>query len=115
MAITLSAVLTTPATAEIDEHRQIIDRGLQRLLGCLMGGLLTLAVLGLGFGSLLQWLIALATGVWLFANVQHGSHDAAYAGTRASVVFMMTLAQGAGPPTASFAESMGSWASRSDC
>ncbi len=100
MAITLTAVLATPVTAEIDgTHRQIIDRGLQRLLGCLMGGLLALAVLGLSFESLLPWLIALAAGVWLFAYVQHGSHDVIYAGTQAGVVFLMTLAQGAGPPT----------------
>jgi uncharacterized membrane protein YccC len=99
MAVTLTAVLATPVTAAPDEtHRRIVDRGLQRLLGCFIGGLLALAVLGLGFASLVPWLVALAGGIWLFAYVQHGSHDATYAATQGGVVFMMTLVQGTGPP-----------------
>jgi len=99
MAITLVALLATPVLTDPQEtHRRIVGRGLQRLLGCFIGGVLALALLGLGFGSILPWLITLAAGVWLFAYVQHGSHDATYVGTQAGVVFITTLVQGSGPP-----------------
>jgi uncharacterized membrane protein YccC len=99
MAITLAAVLATPVMADLDEtHRRIIGRGMQRLLGCLIGGLLALALLVLNLDSVLPWLIALAGGVWLFAYVQHGTHDATYVGIQAGVVFIITLVQGSGPP-----------------
>ena len=100
MAITATALQATPVTPDLREtHQQIVGRGLQRLLGCLVGGVLALAVLGLSFDFVLSWLIALAGGVWLFAYVQHGSHDATYVGAQAGIVFIMTLVQGEGPPT----------------
>src|SRR5215472_8087028 len=99
MAVTLAAVLATPVRADLAEtHRHTISHGLQRLIGCLVGGLLALALLGLSFGFMLPWLIALAGGVWLFAYVQHGTHNATYVGTQAGVVFVTTLVQGSGPP-----------------
>jgi uncharacterized membrane protein YccC len=99
MAITLVALLATPVMTDPKEtHRRIIGRGLQRLLGCFVGGLSALALLGLSFNSIWPWLITLAGGVWLFAYVQHGSHDATYVGTQAGVVFITTLVQGSGPP-----------------
>jgi uncharacterized membrane protein YccC len=99
MAITLVAVLATPVMTDLHAtHRHIIERGLHRLLGCLVGGLLALALLGLSFSVVLAWLSALAGGVWLFAYMQHGTHDATYVGTQAGVVFIITLVQGSGPP-----------------
>jgi hypothetical protein len=52
----------------------------------------------LNFSIVLSWLSALAGGVWLFAYLQHGTHDATYVGTQAGVVFIITLVQGSGPP-----------------
>jgi uncharacterized membrane protein YccC len=99
MAITLVAVLATPVMTDLNAtHRRVVERGLHRLLGCLMGGLLALALLGFGFSFVLPWLVALAGGVWLFAYIQHGPHDATYVGTQAGVVFITTLVQGSGPP-----------------
>jgi uncharacterized membrane protein YccC len=98
MAITLVAVLATPVTDLHATHRRVVERGLHRFLGCLVGGLLALILLGLSFSFVLPWLIALAGGVWLFAYMQHGTHDATYVGTQAGVVFIITLVQGSGPP-----------------
>ncbi len=99
MAITLVAVLATPVMTDLHAtHRRVIERGLHRLLGCLLGGLLALALLGLSFSIVLSWMSALACGVWLFAYLQHGTHDATYVGTQAGVVFIITLVQGSGPP-----------------
>lgn len=99
MAITLVAVLATPVMTDLHAtHRRVVERGLHRFLGCLLGGLLALALLALSFSFVLPWLIALAGGVWLFAYMQHGTHDAIYVGTQAGVVFITTLVQGSGPP-----------------
>ena len=89
---TLAALLATPVLADLEEtHRRIVDRGLQRVFGCFVGGLPALALLGASFSVVLPWLIALAVGVWLFAYVQHGTHDVTYLGTQAGVVFISTL------------------------
>jgi uncharacterized membrane protein YccC len=99
MAVTLAALLATPVVADLEEtHRRIVDRGLQRILGCFVGGLAALALLGASFSFVLPWLIALSAGVWLFAYVQHGTHNVPYLGTQAGVVFISTLVQGLGPP-----------------
>jgi uncharacterized membrane protein YccC len=99
MAITVVAVLATPVMTDLHvTHRRVVERGLHRFLGCLLGGLLALALLAFSFSGVLPWLIALAAGVWLFAYMQHGTHDAIYVGTQAGVVFIITLVQGSGPP-----------------
>jgi len=99
MAITLVAVLATPVLTDLHAtHRRVVERALHRLLGCAMGGLLALALLGLSFSVVVPWLIVLAGGVWLFAYMQHDTHDATYVGTQAGVVFITTLVQGSGPP-----------------
>jgi uncharacterized membrane protein YccC len=99
MAVTLVAVLATPVMTDLHAtHRRVVERGVHRLFGCLLGGLLALALLGLNFSIVLSWLSALAGGVWLFAYLQHGTHDATYVGTQAGVVFIITLVQGSGPP-----------------
>lgn len=99
MAITVVAVLSTPVSANPgDTHRAVLMRCGQRVLGCLLGGLLALALLGLNLDVFVLWLLALAGGVWLCAYVQNSAPEAAYAGTQAGMVFLMTLVQGGGPP-----------------
>jgi uncharacterized membrane protein YccC len=100
MAVTLVAVLATPVASDPrDTNRQILTKGLQRLVGCAAGGVAGLALLGLGIDSTVPWLLSLAVPVWLFAYVANGSHTATYVGTQAGVVLVMTLIQGHGPPT----------------
>jgi uncharacterized membrane protein YccC len=99
MAVTVANVMSTPATADPGEtHRQVLTKGLQRLLGCLIGGTFGLLLLGLGFNALLPWLLALAVPLWLCSYVQNGSHSATYVGAQAGIVLIVMMVQGNGPP-----------------
>ncbi|MFL5281706.1 MAG: hypothetical protein ACJ8AW_12125 [Rhodopila sp.] len=99
MAVTVANVMSTPATADPGEtHRQVLTKGLQRLLDCLIGGVFGVLLLGLGFNELLPWLLALAVPLWLCSYVQNGSHCATYVGAQAGIVLIVTMVQGSGPP-----------------
>jgi uncharacterized membrane protein YccC len=99
MAVTVAVVLATPVLADAGEtHRHVVGRALQRIMGCVVGGVGALAVLGLSFDAFLPWLAVLAAGVWVFAYIQYGEHDVRYVGTQAGVVFILTLVQSDGPP-----------------
>jgi uncharacterized membrane protein YccC len=99
MAITVVVVLAIPVTADpADTHRQVLTKGLQRLMGCVVGGVAALLMLGLGFDSMLPWLLALAVPLWLCSYIQNGTHSATYIGTQAGFVLIVTMIQGEGPP-----------------
>lgn len=99
MAITVVAVLSTPVSANPGEtHRVVLERCGQRLLGCLVGGLMALLLLGLNLDILPAWLLVLGAGVWLCAYLQNSAPNSTYAGVQAAMVFIMTLVQGAAPP-----------------
>jgi uncharacterized membrane protein YccC len=100
MAVTVVMVMSTPVAADPGEtHRQVLTKGLQRLLGCLIGGVFALLLLGLGFNALLPWLLAWALPLWLCSYVQNGTHSATYVGTQAGFVLILTMVQGNGPPS----------------
>jgi uncharacterized membrane protein YccC len=99
-AVTLVAVLATPIATDLhDTNRQLVIKGIQRLLGCAIGGLVGLALIGVGIDSLPPWLVSLALPVWLCAYIQNGTHSATYVGAQAGFVLIVTLVQGHGPPT----------------
>jgi uncharacterized membrane protein YccC len=98
-ATTMASVLAVPVLADHPLHdRMMIERAFHRLLGCLIGGAVGLAVIGVPLTDFIPWLLALAAGTWLFAYIQGSARGIGYFGTQAAVVFMMTLVQGEGPP-----------------
>jgi uncharacterized membrane protein YccC len=76
-----------------------VTRATHRIFGCLIGGIAGLAVLSLSLESFAPWLLTLCAGVWIGAHVQSSARGIGYVGTQGTVVFMMTLVQGSGPPT----------------
>jgi uncharacterized membrane protein YccC len=101
------ALLDLPAATQMAVSAFIlIDRDLgtqqararQRLLGCGMGGLLGLLVMGLGADALLPWAVGLGGGLLLFARLHHGGGPQAYIGTQGGVALIMTMVSGTGPP-----------------
>jgi uncharacterized membrane protein YccC len=73
-------------------------RGLQRLLGCLVGGALGLLAVRFGIESFFIWSIAFGSGIFLFAQLHHSTSHWAYVGTQGGVAFILALITGNGPP-----------------
>ena len=100
-AITVAAVMAVPAVSDdaATNQRQVTERALHRLLGCLLGGIGGLACLALSIDNLMSWLLTLTAGIWLAAHVQNTRRGIGYVGIQAGVVFIVMLIQDAGPPT----------------
>ncbi|PPQ35281.1 FUSC family protein [Rhodopila globiformis] len=99
-AVTVTAVMAVPRLSADDAANQqmVTERALQRVLGCLLGGIAGLACVALSLDSVLPWLLLLAGGVWVCAHIQASVRGIGYVGTQAAVVFILTLVQGPGPP-----------------
>jgi uncharacterized membrane protein YccC len=100
MAVTVAAVMAIPVTVDDPRAtgRTVTGRAVQRLVGCLCGGVLGLACLALPLTLYPLWLAMLFAGVWLCAQIGASERGVGYAGIQACIVFMMTLVQGPGPP-----------------
>ncbi|MBN9511419.1 MAG: FUSC family protein [Alphaproteobacteria bacterium] len=100
VAVTIAAVMAAPVLADhpLDDGRQIVQKALHRLIGCLLGGIPALLLLGLSFDSLVPWLGVLSIGIWLFAWQAGSQRGTGYVGNQALLVFAMTIVQGEGPP-----------------
>jgi len=100
MAITVAAVMAVPALSDhpLENGRLIAGRAVQRLLGCTLGGVVALAVLALSPSTFPPWIIVLVAGVWLGSYLQTSTRGIGYAGTQASIVWIMMIVQGWGPP-----------------
>lgn len=101
MAISVAVVMSAPVLTYggLGTRHAVAQRSLHRFLGCLIGGLVALACLGLGLESIVWWLGLIAAGVWIGMQVQLGRHGVGYVGTQAAFVFVITLVQGPTPPT----------------
>jgi uncharacterized membrane protein YccC len=102
MAISIGAVMAVPVLTGSDEEnrRSVAHRSAQRLIGCLVGGILGLLVLRTGWSaSLLVWLLLLMIGAALGIEMENGRHDVKIIGIQAEVALILTLVQGWGPAT----------------
>ncbi|MBS0560725.1 MAG: FUSC family protein [Proteobacteria bacterium] len=100
MAITAIAVMGVPVTGQAADAvgAAVLARGVQRIIGCLTGGLFGLLLLSMPvFADYPVWLVALFGGVWLAAWLQTSTRGTAYAAVQAAMVFIMTVVQGDGP------------------
>lgn len=101
MAVTVAAVMAVPVTTDDPRAmgRTVIGRSELRLLGCLCGGTLGLLCLALPLTFYPLWLAVLFAGIWVCAYVGASTASIGYAGIQATIVFLMTLVQGNGPPS----------------
>jgi uncharacterized membrane protein YccC len=72
-------------------------RGTQRIIGCILGGLLGIAILGIDAADFVFWLLTLFGGVALCARLHLSTHPQAYVGTQMGVAFLLTVVA-ASPP-----------------
>jgi uncharacterized membrane protein YccC len=99
-AITVVGIMAAPVLADTREtHAQVLVKGLQRIVGCLIAGIYSLFALGFNLDTMLPWLLGLAAGTWVFAYVQSDATRVRDVGTQAAIVMIMTFVQGTGPPS----------------
>jgi uncharacterized membrane protein YccC len=101
MAITVTVVMAAPGAGGVglDARHAVAERALHRIIGCLIGGVAALACLALSVTDFLSWLLMIAVAMWICMHIQTSRRGIGYVGTQAAMVFIVTLAQGAGPPT----------------
>jgi len=100
MAISVATVMAVPGLAQNPEQieARIHQRVVLRIAGGLLGGAAGLAVLAASFTSLLPWLMLLMAGIWIGAFMQSTPRETGYVGLQATMAYMLTLVQRAGPP-----------------
>jgi uncharacterized membrane protein YccC len=99
MGVTAVIVMSVPTTAIFrSDNRVIIERGVHRMVGCLLGGCVGLVCLFFVGSDFLLWLAPIPAGIWLCSQIQTGSSGMSYIGTQAMFAFLMSLVQGQGPP-----------------
>lgn len=102
MAITVAVVMSAPvisADGGLGTRHAVAERSLHRFIGCLIGGAVALGGLALNVTSFPWWLAMIGASVWIGMHIQVGKRGVGYVGTQAAFVFVITLVQGAGPPT----------------
>jgi uncharacterized membrane protein YccC len=76
----------------------VASQSLQRVFGCLLGGLVGLGLLSLSLTEFVPWILALSAAIWVCSYLQSSERGLSYIGTQAGLVLIMTLVQGWGPP-----------------
>lgn len=101
MAITVAVVMAAPVIADggLGTRHAVAVRSLHRFMGCLLGGVVALGCLALDVTSFPWWLAMIGGAVWVGMHIQMGPHGVGYVGTQSAFVFIVTLIQGAAPPT----------------
>jgi uncharacterized membrane protein YccC len=92
--VTAIAVLILPASAlGKPTKKPITERMIQRFLGCLLAGAVSLALLPLLGDNPFACMIALCAGVWIGCHVQTGTQGASYVGRQFGIAFIMVFVQ----------------------
>lgn len=88
------ALLILPADALATRSTPaVLERMAQRLLGCLLAGVLGVGLIPLMNGAVLPCMLALSAGVWIGCHVQTGAEGASYVGRQFTVAFIMVFVQ----------------------
>jgi uncharacterized membrane protein YccC len=100
MAISIGAVMAVPVlTASHEQNRRaVLDRSVQRIAGCLVGGGIGLLALTFpSFASFPLWLLTLMAGAAIAVQMEAGRHNAKTFAIQAEVALILTMVQGWAP------------------
>lgn len=73
-------------------------RGLQRILGCILGGAGGLVVVAFGVDGFVPWSIVFIGGLMGLAHLHNGTTRYTYVGTQGGLGLILAMVTGAGPP-----------------
>ncbi len=99
-ALELPGLGQTPITAFVilvATRREPAWTALNRVAGCIMGGIYGLLCMRLVGDNILAWLILLFAGLYVSCHIKHGMGEAAYSGHQAAVAVIMSMVQGLAP------------------
>ena len=92
--VTAIAVLIVPPGLAADRTRQpVMEKMVQRVAGCLLAGVLAVALLPLMQGQAVLCMLALSIGVWAGCHVQTGREGSSYVGRQFTIAFIMVFVQ----------------------
>jgi uncharacterized membrane protein YccC len=92
--VTTIAVVAVPAASIADDAtRPVLEKMVQRFAGCLLAGVIAVALLPLLRGATIPCMIALALGVWVGCHLQTGKEGASYVGRQFTIAFIMVFVQ----------------------
>ncbi len=90
----------TPVTAfviMVSLQREPAWTAVNRVSGCILGGLYGLACMHVVDDNIIAWVLMLFLGLYVSCHVKHGSGDAAYSGHQAGIAVIMAMVQGLAP------------------
>ncbi|WP_168791006.1 FUSC family protein [Paraburkholderia aromaticivorans] len=92
--VTAIAVLIVPPGLAADRTQQpVMEKMVQRVAGCLLAGVIGVALLPLMQGQAILCMLALSIGVWAGCHVQTGREGASYVGRQFTIAFIMVFVQ----------------------
>ena len=92
--VTAVALLILPASSLAGHTRRpVVERMVQRFAGCLLAGLVSVALLPVLGDHALACMFALSLGVWCGCHVQTGKEGASYVGRQFTIAFIMVFVQ----------------------
>jgi uncharacterized membrane protein YccC len=92
--VTAIAVLIVPPGLAADRTQQpVMEKMVQRVAGCLLAGVLGVALLPLMHGQAVLCMLALSIDVWAGCHVQTGREGASYVGRQFTIAFIMVFVQ----------------------
>lgn len=92
--VTTVVIVALPAASIVDDAtRPVLEKMVQRLAGCLLAGVIAVALLPLLRGETIPCMIALALGVWVGCHLQTGKEGASYVGRQFTIAFIMVFVQ----------------------
>ena len=94
--VLISSLIVVDTDPNASRHK-----GWQRIIGCGVGGVAGLLVIGLDATDQIWWATMLFVGIFSFARVHLSKTPSAYIGTQSAIAFIITLVD-PGPPTSLF-------------
>jgi uncharacterized membrane protein YccC len=90
----------TPITAFVillSMRREPAWTAINRIAGCVIGGIYGLLCMRLVGSDMAAWLVLLFVGLYVTCHVKNGARDAAYGGHQAAIAIIMSMVQGLAP------------------
>jgi uncharacterized membrane protein YccC len=91
--VTIIAVLILPSSQLVPSRKPVMQKMVQRMIGCLVAGPVGILLLPVVSGHEIAYLLALSAGVWVGCHLQTGQKGASYIGRQFAIAFLLVFVQ----------------------